>query len=113
MVDGRAKSTVPSLSFWSRISSLPSWLDPKTTTLALPASLSLATRANSSAHAATRESGAATWASFSSRTASSALPPLQAASKLTSKKLKTWRTTEDDGFGRLFRIFQGALNSLL
>ena len=42
-------STVPSLSFCSSSLSPPSWLEPKTTTLALPPSLALARRANSSA----------------------------------------------------------------
>ena len=54
-------STVPSLSFCSSSLSPPSWLEPKTTTLALLPSLALARLANSSAEAAKSEPGSPTW----------------------------------------------------
>ncbi len=54
-------STVPSLSFCSNSLSPPSWLEPNTTTLALPASLALALLANSSADFANSEPGSPTW----------------------------------------------------
>ena len=52
-------STVPSLSFCSSSLSPPSWLEPYTTTLALPPSLALARLANSSADFAKSEPGCA------------------------------------------------------
>ncbi len=60
-VEGSAMSTVPSLSFCSNSRSLPSWLEPNTTTLALPASRVLAILANSSAEDANSEPGSPTW----------------------------------------------------
>jgi len=59
-VDGKAMSTVPSLTFCSNSLSPPSWLEPYTTTLALTPSLALARLANSSADAENSEAGSPT-----------------------------------------------------
>src|SRR5579859_640403 len=65
-VEGTAMSTVPSLSFCSISLSPPSWLEPYTTTFALPASFALARRANSSADFWKIDPGSPTWPSLSS-----------------------------------------------
>ena len=53
-------SMVPSLSFCSSSRSLPSWLEPNTTTFALAPSLALARFANSSAEAVNSDAGSPT-----------------------------------------------------
>ena len=60
IVEGTEKSTVPSFSLIRRVSSSPSWLDPKTVMRALPPRRSLALRANSSAEIAVSDPGDAT-----------------------------------------------------
>ena len=69
IVEGIEKSTVPNFSLISRVSSSPSWLEPKTCTAARPASRALARRANSSADSATSEPGEATCAKRNLRNA--------------------------------------------
>ena len=56
-LDGIATSTVPRRSFCISSLSLPSWLEPKTTTLALLPSFSFARRANSLADNSNSEPG--------------------------------------------------------
>ena len=63
--DGIANSTVPRRSFCISSLSPPSWLEPKTTTLALLPSFSLARRANSLADSSNSEPGPPTWPSLS------------------------------------------------
>ena len=60
-VEGSAISAVPSRSFCNSSSSVPSWLEPNTTTFALSPSFSLARRANSSAESWNSEPGSPTW----------------------------------------------------
>ncbi len=57
-------SRVPSFSFWIISLSLPNWLDPNVTTLALPASFAFARFANSSAETWNSEPGSPTWPSL-------------------------------------------------
>ena len=66
IVEGSERSTVPSFSLMRRVSSSPSWLEPKTVTRAVPSRRAFARLANSSAETAVREPGDATCAKRSS-----------------------------------------------
>ena len=87
-VEGSAKSAVPSRSFCNSSSSVPSWLDPNTTTFALSPSFSLARRANSSAESWNSEPGSPTWPNLISVWAAAAAMPLAKIAAMQTMNLR-------------------------